>query len=200
MAVPKLNQQITNYYLEVQALTPVPSASANPPLTASADNNWLSQTAPTFIIFALLLFIGMVALLITHARNLNKLLIVMGIAFATSMIPLGMRALNQPTQIPSQADASLTPTRVLVGQVTAAGFNLSWVTQAPTLGAVSLKKTSDPNALKQIIFEPGDAKVSSHFLSLQNLQSNTAYEIFILSGGTWYGLADGQPLTVTTSK
>jgi len=197
MLTENLSNQISRHYLEVQALTPVSVSAAPASLPFTQNQDWVSLATPAFIIFVTLLLLGMVALILTHTRNVNKLLIVISLAFITSIIPLGMRALNQKTQIPSQADMSTTPTHVIVGQVTSSGFNLSWSTAAPTIGAISLKKVASPDHLKAFIPETPESKMSAHFIPVTQLQPNTTYEVLILSNDIWYG-KDGLPLQITT--
>jgi hypothetical protein len=188
---------INRHYLQVQALTPVsPVDTATKPFSAPA--NLLSFTKPAFIIFIVIMLLGIVGLLITHTRNLNKIILVMSVAFLTSLVPVSLSLMNQQASISSQAGALSIPKNVIVDQVTYSSFNVSWQTDNPTAGAVRLREKSQTSEFNQVISEDKKTNIYTHILNLKGLKPHTIYVFEILSEGEWYN-QQGQPLTVTTA-
>lgn len=155
--------------------------------------------SPSVFIFSAVLLVGMVILLVTRTNNLNKTLIVISIAFLTSIIPLGLRSLNRETQVTSQAASVNTPHSLIIDQVTQDGFNLSWQTDTPSVGTIRLKARDEPPALKRILTEDSNIEIKTHFIGILGLMPGTVYEFEILSGDTWYGKG-ASSYTVTTLK
>ena len=192
-----LSDSINHHYLQIQALTPV-SVAETAVKPVSSSPNLISTITPAFIVFISLLGLGIIGLLLTRTRNLNKLMVVMGIAFLTSLVPVSLSLMNQQTSISSHAGAISIPKNVIVDQVTRSSFNVSWQTDNPTVGAIRLREQAKASEFNQIISESKDSNIYTHILSPKNLQPQTVYVFEVLSGGAWYN-NQGVPLTVKTA-
>lgn len=90
----------------------------------------------------------------------------------------------------SEAAASTIPQEITVVNVTDTGFSVSWMTQAPTTGALIYKNrvileqtrtatdVRDKNSLPQLRF--------THFITISGLKPNTSYEVTLISGNNQY--------------
>lgn len=189
-------QSVTDYYLTIQALTPV-QESGNSPSVVSSPNAWQIPTL-SVLVFLGVLIIGAFGLLLTKSHQLNKMMVLITLAFVLSAVPLGLRSLNQNTHYQSQAGVPLPPTQVVITQPSTNAFTVSWHTDKPDLGA--LRVSPDPQFSQAwVVNEPGTIPGTEHLVTLNHLQPKTTYYLHILSGSSWYD-NHGQPIVVTTAQ
>ena len=188
MALPTPVDSLTSYYLKIQSLTPITEA-ASPPFPI--------LTPPTFQIpvFSIAIFLGVLivgsfALLLTKSHQINKMLILLAIALVTSVLPLGLRSLSQQTTYLSQANVPFPPKNVIVSQVSATSFLITWQTDKPETGALRLYPS-------RILTEGSGDRAQNHLLLVDQLKPGTEYTFIILSGTQWFD-HQGQPIPVKT--
>jgi hypothetical protein len=138
------------HYLQVQALTPEnPAAIAE---TTEISQNFIAQTLAggglplSIAIFFILLTIGIMALLITRVHDINKILTVMFLALVTSTIPYGTQLVTEQATIQTKASLTEIPKQVVVSDVTATGFTVTWRTDDPNLGAIRYRTGPEKTA------------------------------------------------------
>ncbi|OGV96010.1 hypothetical protein A2W24_03010 [Microgenomates group bacterium RBG_16_45_19] len=192
-----VSEAINRHYLQVQALTPASAQTTFGSATSTPSIDWFSLATPAFIVFTALLIVGIIGLLLTHTKNINKLLVVISIAFLTSLVPVSLNLVNQQASLVTKAGAGDVPTQVLVDQVTPTGFDVSWQTDNPSVGAIRLREPGQPPEYNRIIAEDQETGIYTHIIRVTDLRAATTYAFEVLSGGNWYN-DQGQPLLVTT--
>lgn len=194
------NTNFTKHYLNVKSLTPASQPTTTSTASATTSNQAslsLSLTSTPVIIFFSLLIIGTIGLLITRARDLNKLLMVLAISLIASAIPLTTQILSQETRLTSHAGPEYTPKNVIVYNLTATSFMISWQTDKSDTGIIRVRTTPEVSPHTRIISDSPDQSEYMHHLTVDELEPNNSYYLEILSGGQWYNL-NGQPLYIKT--
>src|SRR4030042_5089340 len=110
---------ITQYYLQVSALTPQSGMPA--PSTSLTSNQFpypFGLTPPQLALIGTFILMGIIALLIALVQDIKKVLTILLIGFTTSAVPLSVGIANRRTQLASHASPENTPKNVIVTQVT----------------------------------------------------------------------------------
>jgi hypothetical protein len=194
---------IKTHYLQVQALTPetpltVPPSSA--PTTNAITDILASGGLPLSLgIFFVLLTVGIIALLVTKVQDFNKILTISFLALVTSAIPYGTKLATETTRLQSRASIVSIPKNVEVSNVTATGFDVMWQTDTPNSGALRLRSDQDKKSAQTVYQEPDTDPITSHKISLTNLDPQTTYYFELLSGSVWFN-QNGKPLVVATTS
>jgi hypothetical protein len=191
-------QNLTNHYLQVQALTP---QSGAPVVSTSAAENFsflpfgLSTTELSVIgaFFA----IGIAILVITQVSNLKKALTILSLILMTSAVPISVVIMNQQTRIESNAGPDYVPKNVIITQVNSSGFSVMWDTDRPGTGVVRIRSKPETTDFNRIFSEPEGGDIYKHIIKIQDLEPNQTYYLEILSGGIWYD-NQHQPLKIVT--
>lgn len=186
---------VTDYYLTIQALTPVDPANFDQSTMITSTPPWQIPTLSVLIFLGVLL-LGAFGLLLTKSHQLNKMFMLITLAFILSAVPLGLKTLDQPAQYRSLADVPSPPTQVTVSQPTRSALTLNWHSARPDLGAIRLAGDSQL-AHAWVVNEPVSTPLTDHSVTISNLQPKTTYYLLVLSGSDWYG-NQGQPIQVTT--
>jgi len=188
---------ISDYYLKIQALTPVETdvAAKTTPLTQTAF------TIPTLsvIIFLAIMIVGAFALLVTKSNQINKMLSLIVIAFVLSALHIGLKSGSSPVEYRPHASASDVPRNLTISKVTAKSFTVTWQTDSPESGAIRLSPYVDFSQLSQIFTQETDEPTQTHQLVISGLKPKTLYYFNVLSGANWYN-DQGAPLKVVTSS
>lgn len=195
MSTPVPPPTATDYYLQIQALTPVNETSSS----AAIQTSDLPIQLPflTVVIFLTVLVIGAFALLITKSHQLNKMLVLLVLALTTSAIPMALQLVSAPASYQSQANVALTPRLVTVTAVTQYSFTISWTTDKPDIGSVRLVQLGAPAFSGLVVSEPTQVPSKQHALSPTNLVPGATYQVSILSGPQWYDNG-GIPIIIHT--
>ncbi len=195
---PTIDSNLSQHYLQIQALTPVSGAEPVTIENSDLQSSTLQQyTSSIVIVFIGMLVVGSIGLLITKTRYINKLVLVLFIAFVTSIIPITMHSLSQQQSVQTQADNDHIPTNVKVTQVTATSFSVLWDTSDYTVGTIRIWDALGNMKYNQIFSEPEGGQIYKHVIVIKDLVPNTSYNFEILSGGEWYNNR-GKPLQITT--
>ncbi len=195
MADVALGENISNYYVQVAALTPQSEVAPIPAKVSPAQGGMIFAAMQSGLIFVGFAFL---ALLVTAFRSHKKVATVatiLMIGLITSTIPLGMQMVKEQQNVESQAAATYQPKDMTVAQVTATSFTITWKTDLPEIGVVRLRSTKDLIPPMTMLQDPGE--LMNHSLVAANLQPNTHYYFDILSGGVWYD-NNGEPIMVKT--
>lgn len=104
-------------------------------------------------------------------------------------------------RLPSQAVVSKTPKSVEITNVSDNTFTISWITQGPATGAISV--TNEKNK-SQVVYDERDfaGKLGSyltHSVTLRSAQSNTLYTVKILSNGKTF-IDNDKPYRIQTGS
>lgn len=187
---------LTQYYLQVHALTPQSGAPDVAPTLLSGPPTFpFGITIIQLAIFSILAIIGIMALLAVKVHDLNKIILVLTIMFITSAVPVSVMVVNRRTQIESLAGPDPTPKNVIVSQVKNTGFSVLWDTDKPNIGVIRYRLKDDPVNFSRIVSEEEEGQIYRHVLVITDLKPQTPYVFEILSDGTWYD-DRGQPLEV----
>lgn len=194
---------VNQYYMQIQALSQA-NAQETTQETAQVVGN---QTAPpttnytltAFYIFIGMLTVGVIGLLLTRTRDLNKLIAILVISLITSAIPLGLNLTKQKTTLTSQAGPELIPKELIVSEVTTSGFDISYSTDKAQLSIIRISTSADMKENSRILSHPQENKLSNHLIEVENLDPNTTYYTEVLSGSEWYNHND-KPLEITTLR
>ena len=189
---------ITQYYLQVQALTPQSgSPLVSAPVVSSHFPFPFGLSAPQLALIGTFVLLGIIALLFALVQDIKKVLTILLIGFTTSAVPLSVGIANRRTQLSSQANSENIPKNVIVTQVIPTSFSVLWDTDQPGVGVVRVRRLSDPSVFNQITSEPEGGDIYKHMLKVVNLTPETQYALEILSNGIWYD-NQGKPLEITT--
>ncbi len=90
-------------------------------------------------------------------------------------------AKNQIKQFKSSAETPNTPQNLNITNIKNNSFTVSWLTDSPTIGFVRYKNSSG-----QTFQSPPTISSTTHFVTLQNLDSATPYTFEINSGGQYF--------------
>jgi hypothetical protein len=98
------------------------------------------------------------------------------------------------------ASGSVTPVQIEITNVTDNGFTVTWLTEAPATGVVSVESPS----AKQTLFDERDAtgklgKYLTHSAVMRAAQADTTYELTLLSNGKVF-LDNGAPFQIRTPQ
>ena len=187
---------VGQYYLQVQALTPV--AQRDPdlgvdPTTAKvmASKTLLPQII--FLVIATLLLVGMLSGGVLKLAKFSRSLKVLGLIL---VLPVSLWLMNSRTRIESQAGPEHIPKNVVVSSVTTEGFDISWDTSAETYGVIRM---ADNKLMVPILMvEYSQTEESTrHLVKVRGLVAGKEYFVEILSEESWYDNG-GEPLVVKT--
>jgi hypothetical protein len=186
---------LADYYLKIQALTPVGEVDST--TSVSASSNSFQIPTLSIVIFLAVLVLGAFALLLTKSHQINKMLVLLVMAFVLSSVPLTLNSLSIPTGLESQASPQSVPKNVTVSSVSPSGFILTWETDQPESGAIRLSLDSKFESGSQTLVEAEGKLTTSHQLTITSLKPRTLYYFQLLSGSMWYEDQD-KPLEVKT--
>ena len=171
---------VNQYYLQVQALTPVETTDS----TSTAEEVNLFQTYRPMILGSV--FIGSTILLVL-SRNVWKaygFTRTLGMLVMVFAVSAGLLSTNRSVDLRSNAGPNEVPKNVIVDQVTADSFILTWTTVANTEAVVKIANQQKPEVT--LTFVSSSDNGNDHLVKVTNLDSSTAYSFQILSGGDWY--------------
>jgi len=191
---------IAHHYLQVQALTPVESTNGSAPSIKEPISSGifsLRYTTISIIIFMVLLSGGVISLIITRVRDLNKILMIMTIAALTSAIPLATSLVSNQTRLQSKAGPGDAPKNLVIYNVTSTDFVIKWETDKEEASVIRLRTTPQIGPTTKIISEKAGYETYTHIITVTDLIPNTIYYLEVLSGGNWYN-HNSQPIQITT--
>lgn len=110
-------------------------------------------------------------------------------------------AFERIVRLPGQASASIVPKLVEVTNVSDATFTLSWITELPATGAITV---SSKKSKSQVFYDERDGTgklktFTTHTVTVRSAKPNTVYAIKILSNGKTF-LDSGKPYEVQTAS
>lgn len=187
---------VGQYYLQVQALTPLEAAqgvsAAEPPAGTTQQvvtNNFLPIVF--FIAFVVISMVGLLSHRILKLYGYSRSLGMLVVAFA---ILVGGYNIREQISISSLAGPNNTPEKVAISQVTSDGFVIEWETNVPTTAYIQLQETDNDDPLV-FTFVSQDEDSKKHRIEVQGLLKGTTYQITVYSSNEPFGGAD---LIVTT--
>lgn len=195
MANEALGNNISNYYVQVAALTPQSAVAPVPAKIAPAQSGMVFAAMQSGLVFVGFAFLALLVTAFRSHKRLATVATIMMIGIITSTIPLGLQLVKEQQNVESQAAATYQPKDMTVSQVTATSFVISWKTDLPEIGVVRLRPTKDLVPPMTMLQDPGE--LMNHSLVAANLQPNTQYYFDILSGGVWYD-NNNEPIMVKT--
>jgi hypothetical protein len=191
------SNSLTDYYLKIQALTPITSTDSQT-VTAGVVNNFQIPTL-SVVIFLAVLIVGAFALLLTKSHQLNKMFFLLTLAFILSAVPLTIQSTATRLDYQSQAGPILAPKNIVVKEVTSSRMIITWVTDKPETGAIRLGPTSSLGSDAKIYSEDQTELFTNHQLEITSLQPRTRYYFILLSGSQWFN-DQGKPIEVKTAS
>lgn len=188
---------IGNYYLQIQALTPVQETRAEVAVEPLEKSPKLPFGVGALIVFVIVFLLGLITISAAHARTLRQVMMVFITALTIAAVPLGLDLVSRPTQVPIRAGPELVPTVIRVQDVNQTGFTIRWNTEAAGMGAVRVGTDPAGKIFRWTYPEEGNEKLSAHLITIKNLKPNQTYYIEILSHTTWYN-DNGKPIVIKT--
>jgi len=189
-------ETMQDYYLKIQALTP--AGDQNVSQAGQAAGSALQIPALSIVIFLTVLVIGAFTLLVTKSHQINKMLVLLAMAFIVSAVPIAMRSLAEPVSYRPLAGPQAVPKNVVINKVSSTGFNISWETDRPESGTIRLGPTSSLLTDARVFSEAEGQTSTSHLIEITGLKPFTSYYLVILSGSQWFN-NQGQPIKVQTA-
>ena len=197
MANEALGKNISNYYVQVAALTPQSAVAPVPAKIVPGEGGMIFAAMQSGLIFVGFAFLALLVTAFRSHKRLATVATIMMIGIITSTIPLGMQLVKEQQNVESQAAATYQPKDMTVTQVTGTSFTVSWKTDLPEIGVVRLRMTKELIPPMTMLQDPGE--LMQHSLVAANLQPDTEYFFDILSGGVWYD-NNAEPIMVKTTS
>lgn len=188
-------QNLGQYYLQVQALTPV-ETQKNTSTSPTVASTLLSDSFMPLVIFlgfiGVTLF-GLLSLRVVKGVGRSHSL---GMMIAIIAILAGGVNIQQRILVSSNASNQTAPQNLVIEEVTAHGFVISWETDIPTSAFIQVTQRAKPD-LPAITFISKADHSQKHWIQTEALESGTAYLVEVSSNNSWYN-DNGQPIVVTT--
>lgn len=182
----------SQHYLEIQALEP--TADQNLTTIELPSTGWLISLP--IILFFLVFIAGFGWMFYKRLQQVRSIFMVFIAALVVASLPLAMQLVNQKTSITTKADPDITPTNVIVKDVTPNSFVINWITSEPTTS--TLKISTQPDMQTDIYVLNHPAERMFHQYTVDNLDPATTYYLLVLSNSQQFDHS-GKPLEVTTS-
>jgi len=188
-------EDIGQYYLQVEALTPIEGSGRTDNVSASINHNIFNETFLPVILFGGFIVLSMAALFSHKLFKLYGTTRTFGSLLVVFAILAGGLNIGRRIQVTSQASPVITPKNVLVSNVTESGFAISWETEAETAAFIRVSKSGEED-LPITFFSKAD-KNKRHWIDATSLDSQSSYTVEVYSDNLWFN-NQGQPLVVET--
>ncbi len=199
MASPTPVADLSQYYLQLQALTPVDPASVPPP--PKTDVSLGDLTLPTALIpvifFVVIFFLTLIGVIFSSFKTNDYMGKSVKLALVLAVIPLGISLVHYQTSLQSQAGPDNLPVHLILTPPDQNSLKVTWQTNSPSLGA--LRVSPDPSFSTGTLNFNQDSKILStvHSYEITSLKPATTYYLQIFSQGKWYQNVNG-PIPFTT--